>query len=113
MLGAPIRKPPEGGFLTRKQKITSSRGLREQQVRPVQQEPKRQQQEPVPVREQRREQERGPVRAPSCHMQPEQRRRRWRPERETCSFFDSLMNEKNIFHFAESLTIAARGFPPG
>jgi hypothetical protein len=86
---------------------------RGQQVRPVQQEPKRQQQEPVPVREQRQEQEREPVRALSCHMQPEQRRRRWLPERETCSFFDSLMNEKNIFHFAESPAIAARGFPPG
>ena len=64
-------------------KITSSRALQErqeQQVRreqPVQQEPKRQQQVPEQVREQRQEQgrEREPVRAPSCHMQPEQRRR--------------------------------------
>ena len=80
-----------------------------------QQEPKRRQRGPALEREQRREpvRVREPVRALSCRMQPEQRRRRWLPERETCSFFDSLMNEKNIFHFAESLTIAARGFPPG
>ena len=67
-----------------------------------QQEPKRRQR--GPERGQRRGpvRVREPVRALSCHMQPEQRRRRWRPERETCSFFDSLMNEKNIFHFAEN-----------
>lgn len=80
---------------------------REQQV------PKRQQQEPVQVREQRQERERGPVRALFCHMQPEQRRRRWLPERETCSFFESLMNEKNIFHFAEGPGIAVRSLPLG
>jgi hypothetical protein len=79
------------------------------------QEPKHQQQvlEPVQERRQEQEREREPERALSYHMQPEQRRRRWLPERETCSFFDSLMNEKNIFHFAENPTIAARGFPPG
>ena len=87
-------------------KITSSRGLQVQQ--PVRQrerlqEPKRQQQEREPELEQRREreQERGPEPALSYRKQPEQLRRRWLPERETCSFFGSLMNEKNIFHFAE------------
>ena len=100
------KKPPEGGFFVRKQKITSSRGLQVQQ--PVRQRerlqvPKRQQQEREPELEQRREreQERGPEPALSYRKQPEQLRRRWLPERETCSFFGSLMNEKNIFHFAE------------
>ena len=106
------KKPPEGGFFFRKQKITSSRGLREQQVRrerPVRQEPKRQQQvpEPEPVREQRQEREREPVRALSCHMQPAQQQQQQLPERETCSFFDSLMNEKNIFHFLENPELSA------
>jgi hypothetical protein len=76
-----MKKPPEGGFFVRKQKITSSRVLQELQElqvrreRPVRQEPKHQQQVPEPVREQRQEREREPVRALSCHMQPEQRRR--------------------------------------
>ena len=68
-----------------------------------QQEPKRRQRGP----EQERGQRRGPVRvrepvpALSCRKRPERRLRRWLPVRETCSFFASLMNEKNIFHFAE------------
>ena len=69
-----------------------------------QQEPKRRQRGP----EQERGQRRGPVRvrepvpALSCRKRPERRLQRWLPVRETCSFFASLMNEKNIFHFAEN-----------
>jgi hypothetical protein len=68
----------------------------------------RQQQEPEREREQRRERER--VREQqlllSCRKQTGQRQQRWRPERETCSFFDSLMNEKNIFHFRQKPELA-------
>jgi len=63
--------------------------------------PKRQQQEREPEQRRAREQERGPEPTLSYRHQPEPLGRRWLPERETCSFFGSLMNEKNIFHFAE------------
>ena len=104
--GPENKKAARGRLFDRKQKITSSRGLREQlQVRRPEQrrEPKRRQRGPEPERVQRR----GPVRvrepvpALSYRKQPGRRLRRWLPERETCSFFTSLMNEKNIFHFAE------------
>jgi hypothetical protein len=78
---APKKKPPEGGFFCRKQKITSSRELQERQqeqlraLRPV---PKRRQRglEREPVRQQVPERGPEPVRIPSCHKRPERLQQR-------------------------------------
>ena len=80
------KKPPEGGFLFRKQKITSSRGLpvlqEQRALRGLQEhlrEPERHQR-PVQEREpeRRREPERGPEpeRVLSCHKRPERLQQR-------------------------------------
>ena len=82
---------PEGRLLLEEALITSSRPV---QQRAQQQEPTHQQQvqrrEPthqqqVRERAQRQVPVREPVQALSCHRQTEQQRRRWLPERETCS----------------------------
>lgn len=95
---ADAKKPPEGGFFAGEKEITSSREQQEQRERQQQGRQRKPRQLQGQQRKPRQQQERGqrqePVRARGlvlfCRKQTGQRQQRWRPERETCSFFGVL-----------------------